>query len=90
MSDYLDPFYPIEVLERTSDRVKIHWIGYDSKYDEWHNEEDIEGIAESKPGVEQYHVLGFYKELAYAIKAALRSSLPRRDPEVRLEVPLTY
>ena len=85
-----DTLYPIEILERTSDRVKIHWIGYDSKYDEWRNEGDIESIAESRPGalqIEQYRAFDFHRELAYAIKAALRSSLPRRDPEVRLEVP---
>ena len=86
----VDMLYPIEILERTSDRVKIHWIGYDSKYDEWRNEGDIESIAESRPGalqIEQYCALDFHQELVYAIKAVLRSSLPRRDPEVRLEVP---
>lgn len=85
-----DTLYPIEVLERTSDRVKIHWVGYDSKFDEWRNEEDIEDIPEPKPGalqIEQYRPLDLHKELAYAIKAALRSSLPRRDPDVRVEVP---
>ena len=37
--------------------------------------------------IEDYEPFDLHYELAYAIKAALRSCLPRRDPDVRLEIP---
>ncbi len=80
--------YPIEVLERDGGRVKIRYVGHSSIHDEWRSEEDVSAIG--APGalqMEQYHPFCHYKELAYAIKAALRSTLPRRDPDVRIEVP---
>ena len=37
--------------------------------------------------IEDYKPFDLHYELAYAIKAALQSCLPRRDPDVRLEIP---
>ena len=37
--------------------------------------------------IEDYKPFDLHYELAYAIKAALRSCLPRHDPDVRLEIP---
>ena len=83
-----DKLYPIEVLERDGGRVKIHYVGYSDIHDEWRSEEDVSAI--SAPGalqMERYQPFCHYKELAYAIKAALRSAMPRRDPDVRIEIP---
>ena len=30
-----DTLYPIDVLDRKEDCVLIHYVGYDSKHDEW-------------------------------------------------------
>ena len=82
--------YPIEVLERRKGRVKIHYVGYDSIHDEWRNEDEITDMEHSEAGalqMEDYKPFDLHYELAYAIKAALRSCLPRRDPDVRLEIP---
>ena len=27
--------YPVEIVEEEEDQVKVHYIGYDSAYDEW-------------------------------------------------------
>ena len=33
--------YPIEILEEESNKFKIHYIGYSSKYDEWKDKDDV-------------------------------------------------
>ena len=35
-----DKLYPVEVTERTLNRVKIHYIGYGSEDDEWRDADD--------------------------------------------------
>ena len=37
----VDTLYSVEVLERRDGRVKIHYTGYDTKYDEWRKEDEI-------------------------------------------------
>ena len=48
----------------------------------------IDGTFRSRgTPIKDYKPFDLHYELAYATKAALRSCLPRRDPDVRLEIP---
>ena len=48
----------------------------------------IDGTFRSRgTPIKDYKSFDLHYELAYAIKAALRSCLPRHDPDVRLEIP---
>ena len=88
--------YPVEVLESREETVKIHYVGYDDKFDEWRKKEDIVCPSDDKSDdnhhtsalqLERYVPFDHHRELAYAIKATLNSS-PRNDPMVRIELPL--
>ena len=88
-----EKLYPVEVLERRKERLRIHYVGYDSIHDEWRNEDKIADMEHSEAGVlqiEDYKPFDLHFELAYAIRAALRSCLPRRDPDIRLEILLIF
>ena len=39
--------YPVKVLQKKGDKIKVHYIGYDKKYDEWKNQCDIETITDN-------------------------------------------
>ena len=41
-----EKLYPVEVLEEDKDEhcFRVHYIGYDEKYDEWIGEENIETL----------------------------------------------
>ena len=80
--------YPVKVLERDNRRVKIHYVGYSDVHDECRDEEEITPFrVQGALQMESYQPYCHYGELAYAIKAALRSALPRRDPDVQIEIP---
>ena len=36
--------YPVDIVEEEEDRVKVHYIGYDSAHDEWKNREELETL----------------------------------------------
>ena len=80
--------YSIEVIDTKDDKVLIHYVGYDRKYDEWRSKEEI-----IKPRLEKtlqkedvYRPFSFYDELGYQIKLALDSKR-RKEPDVRIEMP---
>ena len=39
--------FPVKVLQKKGDKIKVHYIGYDKKYDEWKNQCDIETITDN-------------------------------------------
>ena len=78
-----DELYPIDVVERDGDRVKIHYIGYGEDEDEWR---EITEIVKTQPDVEPYVPFDAHRELGYQITLALNSKY-RADPEVRIELP---
>ena len=93
----VDRLYSVEVLERRDGRVKIHYIGYDSKYDEWRKEDEIvcpsnemsrnlDSSGASALQLESYIPFDHHRELAYSIKTALNSS-QKNDPMVLIELP---
>lgn len=74
-----DKLYPIEVVEEKEDRVKIHFTGYDTKYDEWRSKTDIVKPTK-KPKRDDsmvysntYRPFNLHDELRYQIKLALDS-----------------
>jgi len=87
-----DKLYPVEIVGRDGDRVKVHYIGYSSQYDEWRLSSDLETlkIKDSTRGGQQleldpYQPFDLHRELAYSIKSSLKGS--RNDPEVRIDMP---
>lgn len=80
-----DDLYPIEVVERSGQRVKVHYIGYSEDTDEWKEAGDIIDLPPTQREG-PYQPFEHHRELAYQIKLALNSG-HGRDPSVRLEVP---
>ena len=80
-----DKLYPIEVVEREDNRIKIHYTGYDKKFDEWRDMKDIVQPKSTKKS-SVYRPFSLYGELSYQVKLALNSSR-RKEPEVRIEIP---
>ena len=77
-----DELYAIEVVEedRIGDRVKIHYVGWPDRYDEWRSSADI-----VSPQFSTYVPYDQNRELAYKIKQSLKSGA-RQDPQVRIEL----
>ena len=42
--------YELEVLEEDDGRVKVHYLGYDSQYDEWRDRDDIVSLQPRNEG----------------------------------------
>ena len=81
-----DRLYPLEVIAKDGDRVKVHYIGYSSQYDEWRQSSELETLSpRSGQQLELYQPFELHQELAYSIKLALVGS--RKDPDVRIEMP---
>ena len=74
----------MEIVERNEERVKVHYIGYDSSYDEWKEAGELE-VYDGGFQLESYVPFSLYTELRYQIKRALNSG-SRRDPAVRIEL----
>ena len=89
-----DDLYKIRVVEERGDKVKVHYVGYGRKYDEWKNRDELvvlddESAAESSEesdDEEAYVPLSLHKILADRIKLSL-SSNQRLAPSVRIEIP---
>jgi len=45
-------WYRLKILQRNEDQVKVRYIGYGSKYDEWRSADDIVDIEEERDGSE--------------------------------------
>lgn len=81
-----DRLYPLEVIAKDGDRVKVHYIGYSSQYDEWRQSSELETLSpRSGQQLEPYQPFELHQELAYSIKLALVCS--RKDPNVPTEMP---
>ena len=87
--------FPVHVIERTDERVKVHYVGYSSSYDEWRDESELESIDVNEPaeshedsmcGECSYEPFSLYKHLVLKIKQSLSCSR-RSSPAVRIVVP---
>lgn len=77
--------YEIEIIEEGS-RVKVHYTGYSSQYDEWKEKNDIVISKPDFPLTDAEQPISPLTELACTIK---KKVLPSRseDPEVRIQLP---
>ena len=66
-----DMLYPVEELKHDGNRVLIHYIGYDHKYDEWRDKNEVVETGGSKE--HSYQPFNLYSKLCYQIKLALDS-----------------
>lgn len=84
-----DKLYPVRVVESSGDRVKIHYVGYAEKHDEWREVNDVVTVEpDTSPS---YVPFELHHELAVAVKAALNPKAHRdRDPEVRIELSFDF
>ena len=83
-----DKLYPVEIVDRADDgRVKVHYIGFSDRYDEWKDNDDIvPNEAAGEQRVPVYKPFDLHCELAYQIKVSL-DSRNHRDPDVRIDLP---
>ena len=89
--------YRLGVLEHDEDRVKVRYIGYGSKYDEWRRLEEIvdledndEGSAEDLPLLDSKQLspvtkFCLFEELACSIKSSLFSRR-KGDPTCSIDM----
>ena len=80
--------YDIEVVEEDleNDKVKIHYVGYSNKYDEWRCSDEIV-IRPSKTTSHAQRPNFFFSTLACAIKK--RFTPGRDDPAIRIQLPFS-
>jgi hypothetical protein len=83
--------YPVLVIEEDKEngRVKVHYVGYSTKFDEWKDTDEIEDLpGKDTPDVtEKLNGAPRVEELAYQIKKRLLSTR-KSSPLVSIEVPL--
>uniref|UniRef100_A0A1X7SFA1 Tudor-knot domain-containing protein n=1 Tax=Amphimedon queenslandica TaxID=400682 RepID=A0A1X7SFA1_AMPQE len=94
MADQSDLF-KIRVVEEKGTKVKVHYIGYGKKFDEWKERSELvlldpgasdattSSTDETSSAV--YQPFSLYRELANKIKSSLQSS--RKDsPSVKIDM----
>ena len=59
--------YSVEVVEREAGRVKVHYCGYSSTFDEWRDDDDVVSVngEEQAQQVEPYHPFELHKYVYY-------------------------
>ena len=75
----LKKLYPIEVIESTRNRVRVHYVGYFSQYDEWKDKSEIEVMnlqpgnvsQDTKDKSDTTAIYDLHKELTVKIKRVL-------------------
>lgn len=81
-----DALYPVSVVSNEQDsqgRVKVHYIGYGTEFDEWRNPTALIPIESPCDTSEKYD---FHEDLALRIKAALTSSR-KSNPVIKIAMP---
>ena len=81
--------YSVEIIEREDDRVKVHYVGYSSKYDEWKDKFEIEfsqcdRVEDEVANI--YEPFSLYKDLSLKIKRAL-SCNRTASPNIKISMP---
>ncbi len=80
--------YDIEVVEEADEKVKIHYLGYSDKYDEWIQRRDVVYRPPSREADCEEETLSPLRLLTCAIKQKLWPSKVE-DPEVKVYIPFT-
>jgi len=69
-SKNFDTLYPVEVISSTNeDRVKIHYVGYSTQYNEWRPRSDVIHLVKT-PIPQADEDIRFHKDLAVRIKSS--------------------
>ena len=77
------PLYPISQVKRDGTRVLVHYVGYDSHFDQWREELDLINIPFPCLTTECYDL---HQDLALKIKASLTSKR-KSNPVARVDMP---
>ena len=88
--------FKLKVIEEKEDMVKVHYIGYSKRHDEWRKKEDIVvldddsddddgGKDDGEEAVTGYIPFSLYRVLANKIKLSLNSSR-KASPSVRIDM----
>ena len=77
--------YAVEIVEEDQYKVKIHYSGYSSSYDEWIRRSEI--IYRPSKGSSPDENLSLISALACTIKQKLVPSRKHKDPAVRIQMP---
>ena len=86
--------YPIEVIKSTRNRVRVHYVGYSSQYDEWKNKSEIEVMnlqagnisQDTKAKSDTVAIYDLHKELTVKIKRVL-SCNRTASPNIKVCMP---
>ena len=96
-----EELFPITIVERQESRVKVHYIGYSSNYDEWKDVDELECLSEPQDEIEDSDELhcdpipdkpvccepfSLYRNLAVKIKQSL-SCRRKSSPTLRIVIP---
>ena len=63
-----DRLYPVEIVDREDHRVKIHYLGYDSSYDEWRERDDVVPLTSPAIAENSQILLHFLSMLSWELK----------------------
>lgn len=67
-----DKLYSVTILEQDEDKVKVHYVGYSSIYDEWKHENELEEDEEAAcESPDTYKPYSLYDNLRLRVKQAL-------------------
>ena len=88
-----EQLYAVDILERGENgRIKVHYIGYDSEYDEWKGEDELEDISEhqselpASPPDSIVETYSLYRDLGVRIKRGLLCSRTS-SPVIKIVMP---
>ena len=88
--------YEIKIVEEKGDRVKVHYVGYSKKEDEWKRRDELvlldngatDGATEAETingSLSLWQPFSLYQELGSKIKANLQSSR-KESPCVKIDM----
>ena len=85
--------FSVEIIEKEESRVKVHYIGYSNKFDEWKDESEVkvtEEVLENNESSEEtataYRPFSLYDELRLKIKGIL-SCNRKASPIIKITMP---
>ena len=88
-----EQLYAVDVLEKNMAVLKLHYVAYEDRFDEWGDEAELEMLdqeaEETQPSVEQpkvFETYSFYKDLGIKVKKALSCSRTA-SPIIKIVMP---
>ena len=87
--------YPITVVEQENNKVKVHYVGYSSDFDEWKKEDELECLPDEEEeashtttaaAIEPYQPYSLFRTLRLKIKQALTCGR-KASPVINIVMP---